>query len=103
MLDQVIREINLLDNSKCDDIYDIPLKIFKLSKYIIIIPTLCYLINYCISKGGFPNALKIMNDRDIALNCRPISVLPHFLKIFEKSLKHNLIDFINKYKIISKY
>ena len=60
MLDQIIKEINLLDNSMCDDTYDIPLKILKLSKYIII-PTLCYLINYCISKSGFPNALKIMN------------------------------------------
>ena len=56
--EDIIREINLLDNSKCDDTYDIPVKIVKLSKYIIA-PTLCYLINYCICKSIFPNALKI--------------------------------------------
>ena len=41
-------------------------------------------------------------DRDIASNYRPIFILPHFSKIFKKILKHNLIDFINKYKIISE-
>ena len=68
----IIREINLLDNSKCDDTYDIPVKILKLSKNAIA-PTLCYLINNCINKGVFPSALKIAKvlpiykggDRDI--------------------------------------
>ena len=32
VIDEDIREINLLDNSKCDDTYDIPVKILKLSK-----------------------------------------------------------------------
>ena len=58
-------------------------------------PTLCYLINNCINKGVFPSALKIAKvlpinkggDRDIASNYRPISILPHFSKIFEKILK----------------
>ena len=66
----------------------IPVKILKLSKYIIAL-TLCYLINYCISKGVFPNTLKIAKvlpiykggDRDIASNYRPIFILPHFSKI----------------------
>ena len=107
--EDIIREINLLDNSKCDDTYDIPVKILKLSKNVIA-PTLCYLINNCINKGVFPSALKIAkvlpiykgSDRDIASNYRPISILPHFSKILEKILKHNLTDFINKYKIISE-
>ena len=54
-----------------------------------------------------PSALKIAKvlpiykggDREIASNYRPVSILPHFSKIFEKILKHNLTDFINKYKI----
>ena len=33
--EDIIREINLLDNSKCDDTYDIPVKILKLSKNVI--------------------------------------------------------------------
>ena len=52
----------------------------------------------------FPNALKIAKvlpiykggDRDITSNYRPISILPHFSKILEKILKHNLIDYISK-------
>ena len=40
----MIREINL-DNSKCDETYDILIKILKLHKYIIA-STLCYLMNY---------------------------------------------------------
>ena len=107
--EDIIREINLLDNSKCDDTYDISVKILKLSKNVIA-PTLCYLINNCINKGVFPSALKIAKvlaiykggDRDIASNYRPISILPHFSKIFEKILKHNLTDFINKYKSYQK-
>ena len=47
--EDIIRENNLLDNGKCDNTYDIPVKILKLSKNIIA-PTLCYLINYCINK-----------------------------------------------------
>ena len=56
--EDIIREINLLDNSKCDDTYDIPVKILKLSKNVIA-PTLFYLINNCINKGVFLSALKI--------------------------------------------
>ena len=48
--EDIIREINLLDNSKCDDTYDndIPVKTLKLSKNVIA-PILCYLINNCIN------------------------------------------------------
>ena len=86
--EDIIREINLLDNSKCDDTYDIPVKILKLSKNVIA-PTLCYLIKNCINKGVFPSALKIAKvlpiykggDKNIASNYRSISILPHFSKI----------------------
>ena len=56
--EDIIKEINLLDNSKCDDTCGIPVKIIKLSKFIIA-PKLCYLINYCINKGVFLYVLKI--------------------------------------------
>ena len=108
--EDIIREINLLDNSKCDDTYDIPVKISKLSKFIIA-PRLCYLINYCINKGVFPDVLKIAivfpiykgGEKHIASNYRSISILPHFSKIFEKILKDNIhvINFFTKYKRIS--
>ena len=56
--EDIIWEINLLDYSKCYDMYDIPIKIVKLSKYTIA-PTLSYLFNPCINEEIFPNALKI--------------------------------------------
>ena len=106
--EDITREIYLLDNSKCNDTYDISVKIIKLSKFIII-PKLCYLINYCINKGVFPNVLKIAKvlpmykggEKHMASNYRPISILPHFSKIFEKILKDDRISFLTKYKRIS--
>ena len=85
--EDIKREINLLDNSKCDDTYDIPVKILKLSKNVIA-PTLCYLINNCV----FPSALKIAkvlpiykgDDKDIALSQFPS--YPTFQKILKKFL-----------------
>ena len=106
--EDIIREINLLDNSRCDNTYDILVKIIKLSKFIIA-PKLCYLIDYCIYKGVFPDVLKIAKvfpiykggEKYIASNYRPISILVHFSKTFEKILKDNIINFFTKYKRIS--
>ena len=49
--EDIIREINL-SNSQCYDTYDIPVKIIKLSKFIVA-SQLYYLINYCIIKVYF--------------------------------------------------
>ena len=60
-------------------IHNIPVKIPKLSKYVKAF-LLCYLINYCINKSVFQNALKIAKVlpiyegvTDIASNYRSIS------------------------------
>ena len=63
--ENIIREINLLDNSKCDDPYDISVKIIKLSKFIIA-PKLCYLIIYCIKLRCISKCIK---------NCQSFSYL----------------------------
>lgn len=44
--DDVIRQIDLLDNNKCDDTYEIPINVIKLSKNLIA-PILSNLFNQC--------------------------------------------------------
>ena len=91
------------------DTYDIPVKIIKLSK-VIIAPILCNLINNCTNKGIFPGILKILKvipiyksgEKDLVSNYRPISILPHFSKIFEKILKENIVNFSNKHNVLSE-
>ena len=108
-IEDIINEINQLDTNKCDDTYDIPVKLIKLSK-VIIAPILCDLINNCINKGIFPSILKIAKvipiyksgEKDLVSNYRPISILPHFSKIFEKILKENIVNFLNKHNVLSE-
>ena len=81
----------------CNNTYEIPVKIIKLSK-VIIAPMLCNLINNYINKGIFSSILKIAKvmpvyksgEKGLVSNYRPISILPHFSKIFEKILKKTL-------------
>ena len=66
-IEDIINEINQLDTNKCDDTYDIPVKIIKLSK-VIIAPILCDLINNCINKVrpvgmGLPRAAWVKLNR----------------------------------------
>ena len=107
--DDVLREIDLLDNNKCNDTYDIPIRIIKLSKSVVA-PILSELFNRCIIHGTFPTILKnakvipIYKDgeKHSPSNYRPVSILPHFSKIFEKILQTDLTKFLNKHQIISK-
>ena len=108
-IDDILIQINSLDINKCDDTYDIPVKIIKLSRFVIA-PILCTLINCCIRIGVFPDVLKVAKvlpvhkggSKECTSNYRPISILPHFSKIFEKILKVDLINFLMKNQIISK-
>ena len=71
---------------------------------------MCDLINNCINKGLFPSILKIAKvipihksgEKDLVSNYRPISILPHFSKIFEKILKENIVNFLNKHNVLSE-
>jgi len=42
------------------------------------------------------------DDKKIVSNYRPISVLPAFSKILEKSVYNRLLDFINQHNLLSK-
>ena len=60
--------------------------------------------------GIFPNILKTARitpihkngDRSNPLNYRPISILTHLSKIFEKIINRRLVNFFEKYNILDK-
>ena len=97
-----------MSSSKSDDTYDIPVSVLKLSKYVIA-PILSKLFNQCIELGIYPSTLKIAKvipifkdgDKTCDSKYRPISILPHFSKIFEKLLQLDLIKFLKKCNVIS--
>ena len=63
----------------------------------------CAYFNESISKGKFPNCLKLANitpgfktgARNSKNNYRPVNILPIFSKIFEKLLQKQLLVFFN--------
>ncbi|KAG7309667.1 hypothetical protein JYU34_004157 [Plutella xylostella] len=76
-----------------------------------IVPVISHLANLCFTMGVFPALLKIAiitpvhksGDRDDVNNYRPISVLPSLSKILEKLINNRLINYLDKYKILSDY
>ena len=72
-------------------------------------PILLHLFNRAFYEGIFPDILKIAKiihvykkcDRLKPENYRPISVLPQFSKNFEKLIKNRLLEFLNKFNILS--
>jgi len=74
----------------------------KLSENIIY-TYLADIFNHCIQNGVFPDNLKLTKGipvfkpgaKDIASNCKPISILSHFSKVFEKLIHKNLISFLD--------
>ena len=67
-------------------------------------------LNRVFSEGIFPNILKIAkvvplfkkSDKSKPENYRPISSLPQFSKILEQLIKNRLLQFLDKFNIISK-
>lgn len=90
--------------------YSIPVKIFKkVIGYLSV--HLAKLINISFCTGNFPNILKIATVTPIfksgckcsICNFRPISVLPLVSKIFEKTLCNRLVNYLNKFNILSSH
>ena len=71
--------------------------------------SLCTIFNKSLEEGIVPTGLKIAkiipiykaNDKKVVSNYRPISVLPVFSKILERLVNNKLINFLNKYNILS--
>jgi len=81
----------LLNSSKSNDTYDLPVSSLKISKHVTA-PYLADLYNLCITDSVFPTRLKLAKvipayksgDKTQPSNYRPISLLSHFSKIFVK-------------------
>ena len=86
-----------------------PVRIIKPCK-VLIAPILEELFNGCILKEIYPTVLKTAKvipiykdgDKSCPSNYCPISLLPHFSKIFERILQIDLTKFLTKHQIISK-
>ena len=102
--DEVLDIIKEFDNNKSSDI---PIVVIKHCAQIIA-PTLSKLYNSCMSRGTFPDELKLgvitpihkKGPKDDVGSYRPISTLPIFGKIFEKILYSRIYNFMSQYKII---
>lgn len=83
---------------------------FLKSSHEVVVPIISHLANLCFTQGTFPPTLKKAiitpvykgGNRDDACNYRPISVLPAVSKIIEKLINTRLINYLNKYNIISR-
>ena len=95
--------INSLKNNSSPGIDNIPISVIKFSCSFIASP-LAKLINCSMSKGIFPNRLKMAKvvpifksgDSKLISNYRPISVLNIFSKIFEKVIGKRLTGYLTK-------
>ena len=76
----------------------------------IIAPSLTYLANILVRFGSLPSDLKIARvtpvfkkkgSADQAENYRPISVVSHVAKIFEKAVCNQLMEYLNLHSFIT--
>ena len=83
---------------------------FKKSQQDIVNPTLLKFINISISRGQFPDLLKVTKiisihksgAQDESENYRPISILSIISKIIEKHVTKHLFAYLNKYSLLHK-
>ena len=96
-----------LDISKSTGLDDIGPRILKLS-YVIISPSITFLINKSLSLGIFPNVWKTANiipihktgPKEDVNNYRPISILPTVSKIMEKWIHLKFMNYLNDNKLL---
>ncbi|KAG5868066.1 hypothetical protein JTB14_002003 [Gonioctena quinquepunctata] len=76
----------------------------------MIVKPLCYLINLMFAHGKCPKQFKIAivkpmykkEDRNRVENYRPMSLISTLSNIFERAFKAGLINFLDKYSLLSK-
>ena len=98
----------VLHVSKAIQNSDIPVKIIEANENFFA-ETICFYFNKSLENGKFPNCLKLANiilvfkngTRTSKNNYRPVSILPVFSKIFERSLNGQLSEFFGN--ILSKF
>lgn len=106
---EIMNIINNLKDSTSPGYDKISPKIIKIIRDIVAKP-MSHIINTSFINGHFPKCYKkaitipIYKDgkKDIASNYRPISLITCCAKIFEKTLKTRMLQFLNEHNIINK-
>lgn len=103
-----ISHLILTSKNAAPGIDNIKASVMKLIVHIIS-PVFSYICNLAFSEGVFPEVLKIAKitpiykagDSTLLNNYRPISILPFFSKIIEKTLNSRLTNFLDKFQLLS--
>lgn len=106
-IDEIVQKINFLKNNT--DINDIISADLLKDNCESLAPVLARLFNQCVFSGHFPDEFKLARvvpifkggDQRLAVNYRPISILPSLSKIFEMIIYDRLKSFIDKFNIIN--
>ena len=104
----MIEIISGLNSLKSSGYIEIPIALFKESKFLIA-RHLALACNDCLSTGTYPNNLKIAKviplhkgSSKLELgNHRPISILSPVNKVFETLLHRRFVDFWHKYNLFN--
>ena len=104
------QKLNNLDAHKATGPDDIPVLVLK-NCGLVIAPWLAKLINECLLLGVFPDVVKIARvtplfksgDKSFCDNYRPISMLSHIAKVFERLVHVRLSSFLEKNNILSNF
>jgi hypothetical protein len=107
---EIERIIKSLKSSYTYGYGEISINILKACKTFISTP-FSYLHNRVLFEGVIPDRLKYATiipvfkkgDRKDLSNCRPISILTSFNKIFEKVMYRRLVQHFSDHNILSKY
>ena len=100
--EDIIKIISKLDVSKASGVDNISAKLVKSAAEVISQP-LCTILNHCVQKGKFPEAMKIARitplykkGTRLEKECyRPVSILPCFSKIFERYILNSMLSHVN--------
>lgn len=106
---EIIKHISSLKNNSSPGFDHITANIIKKTHQNILIP-LEHIINTIFKTGIVPKSFKTSivcpiyksGEHSKIKNYRPISLITNFTKIFEKCMKHRLVTFLTKNKILSE-
>ena len=107
--EEIHKLIDQLNENKSSREDDIPVRILKLSSAVIC-DLLAFIYNHCVFLGVYPSLLKIAKviplykkgSKDDCTNYRPISLLMHINKVFEKLIHKRLYSFLKKNKVLNQ-
>ena len=108
-LNEIIEEIERICLKKAKGFDEIAPKIVKWAASLYS-PILKVIFNKCIDLGYYPNGMKVgkvtpvykKGEKNDENNYRPITILTQFNQIFERLLSKRLLNFFDKYNVITK-